>query len=439
MAYKVSEIDMQFLACLVANPASLSELNYEIKLDDFDDPLYYSIYSEIVGFLIDNKSPTFSDLKLRFRDDKLVIDVIEKLRGVDFDISDINDIHSVMRERAKKAKFNELQKFLALELKSDKPSEQLIANLESRIAQISIDSDAQLCSIGDIHGEFITELRERVAKFEKSGSISQAIDLPTGFEQLDSYTLGMPLRNTCLIGGSTSDGKTQLAIQLANAAASYGHGVGYFLFEDSKKNFLIRLASLNTGIPITKIRLGNITRKQEQDITEWLQEAREQNNIFVDDNMADINDAIAKAKFMKLKFPHIKMFVFDNINLIRDFTHSFDNREREISLISKKILALSRSTETVGLILQQLNTNPDSRSGGLAVTNNDLRDSKAPSHDASVCLYLNFPDKYDEHKKFSREHGQIIIGKNRNGEPNKIVYITNKAHVGRFIEKEFQG
>lgn len=439
MPYKVSEIDMQFLSNLVSNPSSLSDLEHEVSTEDFDDPLYYEIYVAIVGFLIEKRSPTLADLKLKFRDDALVIDVIEQLRGMNFVVSNINEIHEILRERSKKRKLQELSSFLSAELKSAKPSEHLIALIESKISQVALSSDTQIYGISDLASPFLNALNDRVAKFDAKKSISEIVDLSTGFEQLDEITLGLPLGSTTLIGASTSDGKTQLALQISNAVTSFNHGAAYFLFEDSKDSFLVRMSSLNTGIPIRKIRSGNISKEQVTEITEWLHSARESNRLFVDDNMVDINDAISKAKFMKLKFPYIKLFVFDNINLIRDYSNKIDNREREISLISKKILGLARTTNTSAIILQQLNTNPDDRSKGLPITNNDLRDSKAPSHDASVCIYIHFPDKYDEHKKFSREHGQFIIGKNRNGEPHRVVLVKNEAHIGRFTEKENRG
>lgn len=438
MAYKVSEIDMQFLANLVANPSSLSSLEYQVKTEDFEDPLYYEIYSAIVSYLIDNKHPNFADLKFKFQGDSLVIEIIDRLREYDLIVTDLNIIHKELRERAKQRKLVELNSFLTKELKNKRPSEQVIALIEEKLARVSMDADAQFMSVGDFDSEFIRTLDNRVDRWQNKNHISDVIDLPTGFEQLDLMTLGLPLKNNALIAASTNDGKTQLAVQISNAVASFGHGVLYCLAEDSKENILIRLASLNTGIPITNIHLGNLTRDQVILIKEWLQMFKEQNNFFIDENIIDINSTISNAKFMKLKYPHIKLVVYDNINVMRDFSNTFSNREQEISGMSKKILGTARTTDTCGLILQQLNTNPDNRSGGMPISNNDLRDSKAPSHDASVCLYLHFPDKHDEHKKFSRENGYIIIGKNRNGVPNKMIPIKNKAYINRFIEKEIR-
>ncbi len=432
MSYNISKLDAQFLASLMADVNKLPMLDKEVSIDDFSDAIYYEIYLRVAEFFLDSKFPTYNDLKFKFKNDTLLIDIINKIEDEEV-INDISIVYNELCENSRKLCLKNIGNYLYSQ-SSDKKlsSADLISNIESKLLRMNINSSDRVQTTLDIEQAFMKEVQVRAKRFNEHKTIEKVIDLPTGFRRIDELTLGFQRKNTWLIAASTSDGKTQLSVQMCNTLMSIGKKVGYFLLEDSVEQLLTRFISLNTSIPIMNIRIGNLTEKDLSNISKSIAFLR--NKLFVDDKTIDINEIVLRAKFLKLKHPDLDLIVMDYINLGMDRAERNQNREQEISSMSKKLLQLAKSCNIPVLVLQQLNTDPDKRGTGLPVTLNDLRESKAPGHDASIATLIHCPDKYNQAGKFSRKHTQVILGKNRYGEVNKIIDLTSYANIGKFVE-----
>ncbi len=430
--YKISELDAQFLASLIANPGGLSSLEKEVISNDFTDPLYYEIYCRVVDIISQGKPLSYNDLKFKFKEDSLVLELIDSIKNATI-ISDLNIIHFALYDSNRKKALLELGEYI-VKTANKLETVDLVKKIEADLINISSDSSKNLVNIGDYTAGFIEEIRVKAEKFARHKNISSVIDLPTGFKCLDEVTLGLPRQNTTVIAGGTSDGKTQLAIQISNHLAMQNKGVFYFSLEDSKENLILRLASLRTGIPLKKIKCGDVIESQIDAIHHSLSLIQQSNSLFIEDSLIDINDISLRSQFAALKQPNLSVIVIDNINLALDRAGKFGTREQEISSISKKLVSLAKKLKVSVLVLQQLNTSPDDRNKGLPITMNDLRDSKAVGHDSAITIFIHCPDKYDEDKKYSKKHTQLIVGKNRYGEVNRILDFTNLAHVALFKE-----
>ena len=209
------------------------------------------------------------------------------------------------------------------------------------------------------------------------------------------YTLGFQKSTTWILGGSTSDGKTQMAVQMCNAAILADNQVLFFMLEDDKRKLLTRFIALKSGVPIMKLMCGNITDAEYDKAKQASAQLKQADRLLIEDETFDINDIVTKTQFAKLKYPNLSFIIIDHINLITDKLIREGNREREIGMASKKLVALAKRLEISILILQQLNTNPDDRKKGLPVTTTDLRDCKSTTHDHSAPLLLPCPNKYN--------------------------------------------
>ena len=363
MAYKVSDLDIQFLSSLMKNPNGVSSLDKEVSESDFSDSLYYEIYLEIVKFVVQNKIPSYTDLKFKFKDDALLIEIINKMEEERLVVNDINIVYSELCEVSRKRRLKALGQTLYND--SDKTdSRELIAEIESKLINITLDSEASLSSITDIEHDFVSKLKYRAERYQAKGNLDDVIEYPTGIKTLDDYTLGLHKKNTWVIGGAISDGKTQLAVQICNSIMATGKKAFYFMLEDSDENLITRFAALRTSIPISRIRVGNVTNAEIGQIQESLGQLKSTESLFIDDSLTDVNDIVSKAKFAKLKHPDVGVIVVDHINCATDRSARVGNREQELSSVSKKLLSLSKSCDVPMLILQQLNTNPDEKGRG---------------------------------------------------------------------------
>jgi len=414
------------------NVAGVALLQKEVHIDDFEDPLYYEIYTKIVEFFIESKIPSYPDLKFKFKEDLIVLDIIDKMKEEVSPLNDLNAVYEELCEQSRKRKLKDLGTFIATQVK-ESSAKDIINNVETKLFQINLQNSTSIDSISDLESGYLKELNTKVQKFNQFKTLESTIDLPTGFSSLDFLTLGLQKQNTWVIGGATSDGKTAFAVQFVDSIIRRDQGVVIFMLEDSRTQLLNRFVSLRTAIPISKLRCGSISDKEVEKVNHAIDSLKQGHRLFVDDTIIDINEIIVKTKFLKLKYPYLSVLVLDHINLAVDSLNAKGNREQELSGISKKLISLAKSCNIAVLILQQLNTGMDDRNENYPIVN-DLRDSKAPGHDAAIVTLIWCPDKYNKDKNFSRKNTQLILAKNRYGEAGLAIKFTSHAHIAKYVE-----
>lgn len=424
-------IEVQFLASLMFDPYKINELDKEVSFFDFEKEEYYKIYSGIIDFVIDDKIISYPDLKFKFRDTPPLLSIIEEMQT--YDVVDLKTTYTALIAYTQRKKINRLLLNAQNMYEKGTTADDLQAYMDSTLLRIKTHSNIKLESVSDISPTLERNLNNRVKRYKEKGNV---IDLPTGLDFLDELTLGLHKKNMWIIGAATSDGKTQLAVQISNNLIKNDASLIYYLLEDDKEQVLYRFISNNTKIPITKIRSGNLSEKEVNKIKINIENLKTGNRLFVDDLSYDVNDIISKTKFAKIKYPKLSVIVVDYIGLVMDRSQKFSTREQEISFISKKLIALSKECDIAILCLAQLNTSPESRQTGMPIKMNDLRDSKAPGHDSAVSIFIHYPFKYKKTKdgSFSKDYAQLLLAKNRYGEVNKIINMTNKADVATFKE-----
>ena len=427
-------LDHIFLASLISDPKKVTTLQKEVIKSDFSDSIYYDIYSVVMTYLLNDKEVNFIDLKFGFTDDPIAIQELEHIQKTEV-VKDLSDIYNKLLERTRLAKIKKIPPRVTKQLTNNCPSKDILDGLEGDLLKISSQTEMQLRSIGDVGTEVYKEIKE---KKQRNAEGKNNIELPTGFDQLDNYTMGFQRGAMWVLAAATSDGKTQMAVQLANSVLEEGKTVVFFILEDNAENLVQRFLSLRTGIKLKDIMTGRLTDKGADHLYKNLESLREKDSLFIDDTSTDINDIINKIRFCKLKYD-VGLVVVDYITLATDVSSKSGTKEQEISMISKKLLRTAKGHDLPILALAQLNTNPDARAQGLPIRMNDIRDSKAPGHDAAVTLFINYPNKYtvnmdDSNQSFSKKDGELIIAKNRYGESQKVIKLNNKPEVAKFEE-----
>lgn len=432
MAKKLSTVDLQFLHCLVKHPEQLTSLERAPAPSDFTSEDFFTVYNTLVEYILSGEIPQYPELKLHFRDKENMLEIIEGIEQADY-ISSLSKLHYALSEESVKRKLSLLSMHIKKELKT-KNNEELLNEIETEILTLRLNAGVELLSLHSFEDTFRNDLQTRIKRFRESGSIINVVDLPTGFAKLDEIILGLHRKNMMIIAGGTSDGKTQLAIQISNNLNNQGKKGVFFTLEDSSENLLQRVVALRTGISITKIRTGQLTNEEYAKVDKTLEVLRQTGNFFVEEDIVDVNDIVAKTKFAKLKYPNLAFIIVDYIGLATDRKSRYASRESELSAISKKLIALAKHCDVAVVALSQVNTSPDERSKGMPLRMNDIRDSKAIGHDAAVALFIHCPDKYEDEKNYSRRNTDIIVSKNRYGMPHKVVHMTNRGDKGMFVE-----
>ncbi|SHF03132.1 primary replicative DNA helicase [Thermoanaerobacter uzonensis DSM 18761] len=256
----------------------------------------------------------------------------------------------------------------------------------------------------------------------------QLTGIPSGFPDLDLKTAGFQPSDFILVAARPSMGKTSFALNIAqNAALLTGLPVAIFSLEMSKEQLVNRLICSTANIDSQKLRTGNL------DEDDWMKLAAAMTPlskapIYIDDTPGiGVMDIRAKCRRLKLE-KGLGLVMIDYLQLMQGRGKA-ENRQQEISEISRSLKSLARELNVPVITLSQLSRAPESRSDHRPILS-DLRESGAIEQDADIVMFLYRDDYY--HKDSEKKNiAEVIIAKHRNG-PTGTVELLWLAQYTKF-------
>ncbi|MTI70300.1 MAG: replicative DNA helicase [Firmicutes bacterium] len=256
--------------------------------------------------------------------------------------------------------------------------------------------------------------------------------LSTGFIDLDRKTSGLQKSDLILVAARPSMGKSAFTVNIAqNCALKSDASVAIFSLEMSNGQIVQRMLSSEAHVELQKIRNGTLTDE------EWARLGRAmgplgQAKIFIDDTPAiTLNEM--KAKCRRLKIEHgLDLILIDYLQLMSGDGKN-ENRQQEISTISRGLKGLAREMDCPVLSLSQLSRAPELRADHRPIMS-DLRESGAIEQDADVVMML-YRDEYYNPDTEKKNIGEVIITKQRNG-PTGTVELVFMGQYTKFLNME---
>lgn len=279
-------------------------------------------------------------------------------------------------------------------------AEQLIFN----IVQRKITRD--FVHIGEmLHDSF--EIIEEI--YTKKSYIT---GIPTGFIDFDTLTAGLHMSDLIIIAGRPSMGKSSFALNIArNVGTREKIPVGIFSLEMSKEQLVQRMLCAEARVDAHKLRTGYLGEADWPKLTTAagvLAEAP----IYIDDTPGiSILEIRAKARRLKAKY-NVGLIIVDYLQLIQG-RMQVDNRQQEISEISRSLKSLARELNIPVIALSQLSREVEKRSERRPQLS-DLRESGAIEQDADLVAFV-YREEYYKPTPENEGLAEIIIGKQRNG------------------------
>ena len=283
--------------------------------------------------------------------------------------------------------------------------------------------------------------------------------VPTGFPELDDITSGFQGSDLIIIAARPSRGKTTLATNIArNVAVRHGLPVGMFSLEMSADQLAMRFLASEVPYDAHKMRTGNL---QERDFPLFAEALGRLGDapIFIDDTPSlSVLELRGRARRMK-RDHNVSLLILDYLQLMH-ITGRVENRQQEISTISRELKFLARELKIPVVALSQLSRGIEKRDDRRPQLS-DLRESGAIEQDADIVSFIHFPEDnvpFRDWKGFTyrtvREQGvletsrggksrqypltpgmdiaEIIIGKQRNG-PVGSICLAFMRETGRFF------
>ncbi len=259
--------------------------------------------------------------------------------------------------------------------------------------------------------------------------------VPTGFRDLDTLTGGWQRSDLIIIAGRPSAGKTAFALSLAANAAlhrSKPTTVGIFSLEMSIQQLIMRLLCAEARVDAHAVRTGRLPEDDWKRLS--LGAGRlARAPLFIDDT-AGLGILELRAKARRLKAEHnVGLIVVDYLQLMQG-PRNAENREKEISAISRSLKGLAKELDIPVVALSQLSRAVEGRTDKRPILS-DLRESGAIEQDADVVAFVHRPEMYTDPKSEKMDEVQgraeIIVGKQRNG-PVDDIALTFVRRYARF-------
>ena len=261
--------------------------------------------------------------------------------------------------------------------------------------------------------------------------------LPTGFSDLDRQTAGLQSSDLIVIAGRPSMGKTTLALNIAAyAGMRTGKPIAIFSLEMSKEQLALRMLCAEAKVDSAKLRTGFLAGSDWSLLTTAAGDLSGQANIYIDDTpMQTALDIRAKARRLRAEQGELGLIIVDYLQLMQGRSRA-ENRQQEISDITRALKALARELQVPVVALSQLSRAVEQRRPPKPQLS-DLRESGAIEQDADVVALLYRDDLYNEDSD-ERGVAEVNIAKHRNG-PTGTLRLAFRGEFTRFDNLARQG
>ena len=265
--------------------------------------------------------------------------------------------------------------------------------------------------------------------YESRGGIT---GLATGFKDLDRLTSGLQKSDLILVAARPSMGKTAFTLNIAsNVASREKKAVAFFSLEMSKEQLVQRMLCAEASIDSQKLRIGEL---EDDDWTKLINAADRLSGapIFIDDT-AGISVLEMRSKARRLKVEHdLSLIIIDYLQLMQGSGgKGGENRQQEISEISRSLKGLARELGVPVVALSQLSRSVESRQVKKPMLS-DLRESGSLEQDADIVAFLYREDYYNPDTE-NKNITEIIVAKHRNGPVDSVQLFFHKQFT-RFAD-----
>ncbi|MEH7117447.1 replicative DNA helicase [Neobacillus vireti] len=300
-------------------------------------------------------------------------------------------------------------------------------------AEKSIMEVAQRKNAGAFHNIKDVLVRTYDNIEEMHNRVGEITGISTGFAELDRMTAGFQRNDLIIVGARPSVGKTAFALNIAsNVAIKTGENVAIFSLEMGAEQLVMRMLCSEGNIDAQRLRTGSLTDDDWGKLT-MAMGSLSNSGIFIDDTPG-VRISDIRSKCRRLQQEHgLGMILIDYLQLILGSGRSGENRQQEVSEISRSLKQLARELKVPVIALSQLSRGVEQRQDKRPMMS-DIRESGSIEQDADIVAFLYRDDYYDKESE-NKNIIEIIIAKQRNG-PTGTVALAFVKEYNKFVNLE---
>ncbi len=424
------EAERAVLAALLTGDNVYDNISGIITEQDFYRDAHRIIFGAIQNIIYANKR---ADLVL-LTDELTRLKKLDEVGGIAYITSLTNDSLATYNAEeharivAEKAQLRRLiaagEQIVGISYEGADTAEDIVNRAEQLVLGVSgqIKADTGFSSIGQVMEEVVNRVGELA---QNTDAIS---GVPTGFIDLDKLTNGLQPSDLILVAARPSMGKTAFTLNIAsNVALESKKSVAFFSLEMSKAQLVGRILSSVAQVSSEKLRRGQLEPDDWNRVAkaaEMMGSAR----LYIDDT-ADMTPQDMRSKLRRLKVDHgLDLIIIDYIQLMKGRSGSKsspENRQQEISEISRNLKIMAREFNVPLIALSQLSRAVEARQDKRPLLS-DLRESGSLEQDADIVAFL-YRDKYYTKDENAQDVTEVIISKHRNGALDNIKLLFDGA------------
>ena len=305
------------------------------------------------------------------------------------------------------------------------PAEEILDRAEQNLFELSEKRiQTGLVHVRDLQGDAHRLLEKLYTEREVITGVA------TGFIDFDRMTSGLQGSDLVILAARPSMGKTAMALNIAQQVAlRMGKPVGIFSLEMSKEQLLMRLLCAEALVDSHRVRTGYLSKEDFAKLIDALGQIANA-PLFIDDS-STLTIMEIRAKARRLKAEHgLGLLIVDYLQLMSGYGRS-ENRNQEISGISRGLKGLAKELQVPVIALSQLSRAPEQRTGrDHRPQLSDLRESGSLEQDADLVAFIYREEVYKPNDE-NAGLAELIISKQRNG-PTGTVKLAFQKQYTRF-------
>ena len=409
------EAEQSVIGSMLMDREAIIAASEIITADDFYQHQYGVMFEAMVELFNENRPVDLITLQNRLKEK----DVPPEVSSLDFvrDIittvptsANVKSYANIVREKAVLRRLIKVNEDIANTCYAGKePLETILATTEKTVFDLLQSRNS---------GDFVPIRQVAMNVLEKIEEASKnqgtVTGIPTGFIDLDYKTSGLQPSDFILIAARPSMGKTAFVLNLVDhIAVKKGLPCMVFSLEMSKEQLVNRMLAMESNVDSQKLRTGTLSDSDWDAVVEGIGVIGNSKLIIDDTPGISIMELRSRCRKMKLEYG-LNVVIIDYLQLMSGSGKGGgDNRQQEISEISRSLKALARELSAPVIALSQLSRACETRQDHRPMLS-DLRESGAIEQDADVVMFLYRDDYYNKDTDMPNI-AEVIIAKQRNG------------------------
>lgn len=413
------EAERAVLGAILLNKDAFDTVSSIVKAEDFYSDNHRVIYEALVSIVGKNQRADYVLLSEELKKSQKLEAVggILYLTNLTTDIVDaynVEDHAKIIRDKAHLRKLIHVANAVeSMAYREEEETEDIVNRAEQMVLDVSGTTKGE--SSFSVMRDVVYETIDRINELQRHKGILTGVS--TGFKDLDNLTSGLQKSDLILVAARPSMGKTAFTLNIAqNVAMKSKKNVAFFSLEMSKTQLVARVLAAVAGINSGRIRNGQLSQEDWGKAINALNDLADA-PLYIDDT-SGLTPQLMKKKLRRLIQEHgeLGLVVVDYIQLMENGGKKMaDNRQQEVSAISRQLKIMAREFNVPLIALSQLSRGVESRADKTPMLS-DLRESGSLEQDADIVAFLNRENYQDTEDTSDGVETQVIIRKHRNGE-----------------------